>query len=179
MNWFYNSVSADQVDATGHWQGNNWQEVYGSKILKVVCEYFELKQTNSNWSRNFLSTGSCQISWVSSWWKLCCTLDSCPGSRSALSAGFLILWGCFTTCDCTWQYIFDRIINPSSLWLLRFLSFPLLHALPSCFPFTFLISLSTLSLYTAVAEQLLRTTCLPHYDLMLSYIQPWLHLMFC
>ena len=23
----------------------------------------------------------------------------------------------FTTRDCTWQYIFDRIINPSSLWL--------------------------------------------------------------
>ena len=24
----------------------------------------------------------------------------------------------FTTCDCTWQYLFDRITNPSKIWLL-------------------------------------------------------------
>ena len=29
-------VSADQVDASGHWQGNTRREVYGSKIPKAV-----------------------------------------------------------------------------------------------------------------------------------------------
>ncbi|KAF8814964.1 hypothetical protein BYT27DRAFT_7023729, partial [Phlegmacium glaucopus] len=29
-------VPADQVDATGHWQGNTRREVYGSKIPKAA-----------------------------------------------------------------------------------------------------------------------------------------------
>jgi hypothetical protein len=32
-------VSADQVDALGHWQGNTRREVYGSKIPKAVCPF--------------------------------------------------------------------------------------------------------------------------------------------
>ena len=32
-----NSVPADQIDATGHWTGNTWREIYGAKIPKSVC----------------------------------------------------------------------------------------------------------------------------------------------
>ncbi|KAF8802302.1 hypothetical protein BYT27DRAFT_7039855, partial [Phlegmacium glaucopus] len=30
-------VPADQVDATGHWQGNTRREIYGSKIPKTAA----------------------------------------------------------------------------------------------------------------------------------------------
>ena len=26
------------------------------------------------------------------------------------------MYPCFTTVDCTWQYVLDRVINPSDLW---------------------------------------------------------------
>ena len=35
-------VPADQVDATGHWQGNTQREVYGSKIPKAVCPFIKI-----------------------------------------------------------------------------------------------------------------------------------------
>ena len=34
-----NRVPTDQVDASGHWQGNTRREIYGSKIPKAVCTF--------------------------------------------------------------------------------------------------------------------------------------------
>jgi len=39
--WNMNRVPADQVDASGHWQGNTRREIYGSKIPKAVCSFLK------------------------------------------------------------------------------------------------------------------------------------------
>ena len=36
------SVPPDQVDITGHWEGNTRQEVYGSKVPKLVRQYYQI-----------------------------------------------------------------------------------------------------------------------------------------
>ncbi|KAF8961564.1 hypothetical protein BDZ97DRAFT_1201735 [Flammula alnicola] len=66
-------VPADQVDATGHWQGNTRREIYGSKIPKAILH--------------------CGISGISSRRNILCALGEGPGSGCTSKRNFSILRG--------------------------------------------------------------------------------------